>query len=121
MRCRPYVVIKVLSHVLIKTKNNKREFVIHHNKVQAKSFRCVPLWIRRIRNSILSPDHPRYDNEVTQDTDLDDSLGLEQVFGKHCCGLDPYLSDSNSSGNEEKTDKFIPHSILPEQVTRTAK
>ena len=117
----PYVVIKILSPVLIKIKNKKREFVVHHNNVQARSFRCVPLWIRRIRNSILSPDHPKYDSEVTQDTDFDDSLGLEHLFGKHFSGFDPYSSDSNSSGNEEKTDEFIPDLILPEQVTRTGR
>ena len=44
----PYVVTEVLSPVLLKIRNRKRELVVHHNNVCCRVLRETPMWIRRI-------------------------------------------------------------------------
>ena len=116
----PYVVTKVLSPVLVKIKNKKREFVVHHNNVQARPVRCVPLWARRVRNSILSPDHPNFDSETPSDPDLDKSLGFGFLFEQD--GLhDTSVSDRDNSNDIDRKYDSIPDLDIPQPITRTGR
>ena len=48
----PFVVTEVLSPVLVKIKNQRREFVVHHNNICPRTLRDVPLWVTRIRRRL---------------------------------------------------------------------
>ena len=74
------MVTRTLSPVLATIRNRKREFTIHHNNIQVRPLRHIPLWIRRIRNSIFNSDHPKFDHDVDINHELEDTLDLDFLF-----------------------------------------
>lgn len=113
----PFVVTAILSPVLVRIRNRKREFVIHHNNVQARSLRHVPLWIRRIRNSVLSPEDPKFDKEVPEEIEETEPMGLEFLFDSQSQNT----KHQSLSTKPEEPYLDIPDLILPETTTRTGR
>lgn len=61
----PAVVSQVLSPVLFRVRTQKRESVIHHNRLKPFQDRTVPIWMKRLRHGLLNLDD---DEAVGQDT-----------------------------------------------------
>ena len=72
----PLLVVEVLSSILYRVKDRKRESVIHHDRLKLCEDRDIPLWLRRMRNKVLH-------KEVADPSNLPDSdgdLGLDKLF-----------------------------------------
>ena len=52
----PFLVTRVLSPVLIEIEGQKKKKIIHHDKLKICRDHCIPLWIRRRRQELLSLD-----------------------------------------------------------------
>ena len=52
----PFLVTRVLSPVLIEIEGQKKNKIIHHDKLKICRDRRIPLWIRRRRQGLLSLD-----------------------------------------------------------------
>ena len=65
---------------MVRIKNRRRNFVVHHDKIKFCEDRCIPLWLRKRRQSLLSLDDTiAYDAaEQTLDLDLDSQLFMSQ-------------------------------------------
>ena len=49
----PYLVVEVLSPILFKIKNRKRESVVHHDRLKPCKDRNLPIWLKRMRHNLL--------------------------------------------------------------------
>ena len=65
----PYLIVKVISNVLFKLRNRKKEFVAHHDRLIECNDRFVPIWLRRMRQQYLNLDDtiPYDEDEDTED------------------------------------------------------
>lgn len=54
----PYIVTKVISSILYKICDRRKEIVCHHDKMRICNDREIPLWIQRKRQEILFQDEP---------------------------------------------------------------
>lgn len=50
----PFLVTKVLSSTLYRVRDQRRNFVIHHDRMKICKDRTVPMWARRRRSELLS-------------------------------------------------------------------
>ena len=53
----PFLVTRVLSPTLIEIEGQKKKKIVHHDKLKICRDRCIPLWIRRRRQELLSLDN----------------------------------------------------------------
>ena len=78
----PLVVIKVLSPVLFRVRDRKKEHVLHHDKLKPCTDRHIPMWLRRLRHQVLSLDVTLTDEEGALDetvTKATERTGLPEV------------------------------------------
>ena len=75
----PFIVTQIMSPVLVKIRNRKREFVCHHNNLATKPLREIPLWIQRLRHKLTLDTH----DEVLDDQVFGDSYDLEDLFAEN--------------------------------------
>lgn len=77
----PYLVTKVLSPILFKIKNRKKEFVVHHDRIKPCNDRVLPDWLQRLRTELLRLD-------PLNAADLDESsLHLDKLFVEQPIGI----------------------------------
>ena len=77
----PYVITEVISPVLVRIKNRKREFVVHHNNVVPRVLRDTPLWVTRILGKLGGGDpDDQTDTEPEFDTDSETDYGMDRLF-----------------------------------------
>ena len=50
----PLLVLEVLSPVLFKVANQRKAYVIHHDRLKPCDDRNIPLWLNRMRNQVLN-------------------------------------------------------------------
>ena len=65
----PYIIVEVLSHILYKVKGRKTESVLHHDRLKMCNDRTWPVWLKRLRHTILpesSRDAQTKDSQVPQ-------------------------------------------------------
>jgi transposase InsO family protein len=64
----PFLVVKVLSEVLYRLRDRRREFVTHHDRLLLCQDRFVPLWLRRLRQQVMDLDETiAYDEQELRD------------------------------------------------------
>ena len=133
----PFVVTEVLSPVLVKIKNQRREFVVHHNNICPRTLRDVPLWVTRIRRRLKD------DEDGPPPIDLDDtdtSYGLDLLFDNSDTAnltppsdqsfslIDPPLLVQDKAGKTKKrvenrnpASPVVPPLDIPTQTTRAGR
>ena len=89
----PYVVSQVLSPLLFKVKDQKRESVIHHDRMKPCLDHNLPLWLRRMRHELLNDEPPDPEEE------FDVGEALNQMFS----GLDDLSSPPATAGQNKPT------------------
>ena len=52
----PLVVTDVLNPILFRVKDRKREYVLHHDRLKLCEDHHIPLWLRKLRHSLLDLD-----------------------------------------------------------------
>ena len=52
----PYLITEVLSPILYRLLGKRRSFVVHHDRLRACQDRTIPMWIRKKRHDLISPD-----------------------------------------------------------------
>ena len=52
----PYVVVEVLSPALFRVVDQKRSYVMHHDRMKICEDRSVPLWARRKRHRLVAEE-----------------------------------------------------------------
>ena len=52
----PYLITEVLSPILYRLLGKRRSFIIHHDRLRACHDRTIPMWIRKKRHDLISPD-----------------------------------------------------------------
>ena len=68
----PLIVTEVLSPILFKVKDRKREYILHHDKLKACTDRVVPMWLRKLRHNMLDLDTTiAYDHAEQEDESSD--------------------------------------------------
>ena len=98
----PYLVTKVISSVLFKIKGRRREVVIHHDRIVPCSARDVPLWMRRMRQTLLN------------DEDVIASQEEEEEEEEQTPDLSPLYDDTPS--DEEEDESASEEDIQEEEV-----
>ncbi len=94
----PYLVTKVVSPVLYRIRNRRRESVVHHDRIKPCEDRVIPLWMRRLRHRLFGPD-PEFMVAVQSD-------GLEG-------GLDTLFAEDVPSGVPEAVSETgVPSVVL---------
>ena len=73
----PLVVIDVLSPVLYKVRDRRKEHVLHHDKLKLCEDRCIPLWLRKLRNEAADLDATIAYDEAEQEGEA--AVPLDQV------------------------------------------
>ena len=75
------MITEVISPVLVRIKNRKREFVVHHNNVVPRVLRDTPLWVTRILGKLGGGDpDDQTDTEPEFDTDSETDYGMDRLF-----------------------------------------
>ena len=88
---RPLIVTEVITPVLFRVRDRKKEQVLHHDKLKICEDRAIPMWMRRLYHQILDLDTTIAYDEAEQEDDVDvqsgsktggemDSLGLNSLF-----------------------------------------
>jgi hypothetical protein len=93
----PLLVVNILSDVLIKVKDRRREFIVHHDRLLTCNDRFIPLWMRRLRQEVMSLDETiAYDEAERADQ--------VNVYGdsEEPIDVSPLFEDS-AQANEEAT------------------
>ncbi len=68
----PYLVSEVLSPVLYRLRDRRRESVVHHDRLTLCEDRIIPLWMRRLRNQVLGEEFVQLaEDEEEEDMELD--------------------------------------------------
>ena len=108
----PYIVIKVLSPLLFKIKNRKREVVMHHDRIKPCLDRNLPLWLRRMRHEILETDLMEEEDDLLDDDCLnrlfngsDDSLSPPGIVRQRPGSPQSMKPRSKPSPNKDATDE----------------
>jgi len=105
----PYVVTKILSPVLVRIKNRKRSFVIHHNNIKIVTPRDLPRWITKITNELLGTKK-----------DLDLTLWDDDELGQDLNKL--FRSRPTRQKSADLTDlPLLPEVYSSEETTRTGR
>ena len=76
----PFLVTKVLSPVLYKICDRKKNFVIHHDRLKSCDDREIPLWLRRKRSRLLGQDDQAEREEPGETVLESESLDLDKLF-----------------------------------------
>ena len=102
----PYIVAKVISPLLFTVRDNRKSYVLHHDRMRLCEDREVPLWVHRVRNSILYPEHTTNMGTDTNPEHDDPLWDLQGIFGPNTNGDNGDLHDSAveyaSSANTEQ-------------------
>ena len=117
----PYIVTKVITPRVIKIRNRKRSFNIHHYNLKLCNDRNLPLWIERYRNKIFNNEAQNHDVSLTGIFDDPDNVPHSEIAEKDyetmdddfdvCADNDPYvyvdsslekLYGENSNSKEEE-------------------
>ena len=108
----PFIVTCVLSPILIEIENRKRRKVVHHDKLKHCNDRCIPLWIRRRRQELLSLDDTLpYDEE--EHSFLSDSC-LDKLFDDGDVIIDHHTNTPSDDVTDETNDiSPSPIDVLP--------
>jgi transposase InsO family protein len=104
----PFLVVKVISDVLYRLKDRRREFVVHHDRLILCQDRFIPLWLRRLRHQFMNLDETIAYDEQEQDVGVNEYLDSEQPFS-----LASLFETPNELPNT-KPDDSLPVSQLPE-------
>ena len=104
----PLLVTEVISSVLYRVRDQKKEGVLHHDRLKLCKDRDVPLWIQRARHKLLDPNDDSLDQpteldklEPLGDNNSDPPLDLELLFS----------DDQNSSPNKSDEIPIVSESI----------
>ena len=78
----PYLVMEVLlSPILYRIKDQKRELVVHHDRLRICEDHFIPIWLQRLRHNLLDLDDTlRYDQEESNEDGMDDTVDLSVLF-----------------------------------------
>lgn len=52
----PFVIVYKFNHVLYRIQGEKVNKVVHHDRLKLSQDRDVPLWLKRLRHSVLHPE-----------------------------------------------------------------
>lgn len=119
----PFIVTRVISPVLIEIENRKKRSVVHHDKLKHCHDRCIPLWIRRRRQELLSlddtlpygdDDESFMDDDILRDLFVDDDTTTTINDDNDHDQMSQSESDSDDSFHSIESD-LVDHSP---QVTR---
>ena len=84
----PFIISEVISPVLYKVRDRKKESVIHHDRLKICKDRNFPLWLLRLRNKIMKGTVQRNIDRETED------LGLSHLFSESIKGNSDSVSDA---------------------------
>ena len=76
----PFVVTTVISSVLYRIKDRRREQVVHHDRLKLCHDSDIPLWVKRLRHAALGSDIPvTLSGDPVVETEEEDFLDKEEV------------------------------------------
>lgn len=75
----PFVVTGKLSPVLYRIKNRRKENVVHHDRLKRCSNRDTPIWLTRLRHTVLTDVTQSEQEEEDEDVGYLDNLYGDQM------------------------------------------
>ena len=101
----PYLVTEVLSPILYRIKDRKRELVVHHDRLRICEDRFIPMWLRRLRHNLLDLDDTLPDDQEESDEDGgDDAVDLSVLFRQLPVDERPVEEESSDSSDSEESE-----------------
>jgi len=106
----PYLVIKVISPVLIAVQDNRRQQVVHHDRLKHCPDAVLPRWLVRLRHPLLGAEpEPPHPNQEEENGEL--NLNISGIFE------DPKLVDRPTKPDPPLENlNPIPIPAVPEHV-----
>ena len=106
----PYVVVKVLSPALFRVKDRKGEYVVHHDRIKLCEDRGLPMWLKRLRHTVLEFDTMLpYEEDESDIPVVDNQTGLDDV---HASLAELFKEGENrSSASEDELSSEVDTSL----------
>ena len=126
----PYLITRVISPVLYKIKDKRRETVVHHDRLRECTDRFIPLWMRRMRNDFLSTEDTILQLEDDQDysNPVDPLENLESLFKGDTVDQPPISFPRSTSSNVtvgsdpmDSGDASVDFPVISPTITRTGR
>ena len=67
----PFVIVQVLTPVLYRIASSKKDWVVHHDRLNPCHDDPLPLWIRRKRHQVLGMQEPGYAQKISNRVEID--------------------------------------------------
>ena len=109
----PYLVIEMKSPYIYKVVDQKREMILHHDKLRLCETRAVPLWVARKRHEILGEPLPveRPENHFDQEEVIEQRPERNNVQPEEDWS-EPSDSEQDIAQEEEASDEELELSSL---------
>ena len=93
----PYLIVEVKSPVLYKIQDRKGTSVIHHDRLKLYGGLDIPIWLKRLRNSLIKQGIGGNESENTNIVDDEEpDLGLDWLFVSNTGKTDEQTYDAVS-------------------------
>ena len=124
----PYLVTEVISPILYRVESQKKEYVLHHDRLHICEEKAIPIWVQRKRHQLglqeiglrVGTPVPGADTENTDEATDEVEERLSMVESGDVMDDDSSSSDGDSSSGEEEEDSNIA-SLFEPQVTRAGR
>lgn len=94
----PYIVVEEKSPVLYKIQDKKGTTVIHHDRLKLYRGNDFPVWLKRLRNSVIGKEV----QETREEYDETDYLNLDWLYGQT-----EHMSEILTSDDRNTSDTLI--------------
>ena len=113
----PFLVTRVLSPVLIEIEGQKKKKIIHHDKLKICRDRCIPLWIRRRGQELLSLDdtlpYDEAEHSLLGDAGLDTLFDDNEVVASDAHQNNASVNGTNPTLDGNDNDSIITSTPSP--------
>jgi len=92
----PYLIVKVLSPVLYRIRQRKKEMVSHHDKLKPCEDRNIPFWIKRLRNKLLHGEIETNADTSLEEEETDMGDDLASIFSEVHSTADKFIAERDS-------------------------
>lgn len=106
----PYLIIKVLSPVLYRIRQRKKEMVSHHDKLKPCEDRNIPFWIKRLRNKLLHGEIETNADTSLEEEETDMGDDLASLFSEVHSTADKFIAERDSGAVllDEPSSQIVP-------------
>ena len=97
----PFLVTTVLSPVLLRIRDRRRNSVVHHDMLKLCNDRCLPMWLRRMRNRLLNLEEPEEIEDQDGDLGIDLLHSSDDQVNSGVDGVTCPSFDNSASADED--------------------